>query len=329
MINFGTVGTGSIVATFAAACGISGGARISAVYSRSMDTGRAFAAANAAQAAVYDDLAAMLAQPGLDAVYIASPNSLHYPQARQCLEAGKHVLCEKPVTVTPCELEELQTLAARRGLVFMEAVMSLCQPHLPLVREAIERCGRVRQAHICYSQLSSKYPALLAGGLPNIFNPRFATGALMDIGVYCVNAAVLLFGEPEEVYARASFLETGADGSGCAVFTYPDKLVTLEYSKVGQDAFASQIVGDKGTVTIDLISMLTGVGFTPPKGAREDVCGALSHAQAMAVEVDAFARFIEAMPRGSEEYGRFSRHAMAVSRVMEKMRRSAGIEFAL
>ena len=119
MIRFGTIGTGSIVATFSQACSISACAQITAVYSRSADTGRRFASANAPAAAVYDDMAAFLAAEDVDAVYIASPNSLHYQQALACLQQGKHVLCEKPATVTPQELEQLLELARQKGLVFM------------------------------------------------------------------------------------------------------------------------------------------------------------------------------------------------------------------
>ncbi len=325
MINFGIIGTGSIAATFSKACTLSGCARVAGVYSRSMETGMAFAAKNAPEAAVSDSIDSLCAQ--VDAVYIASPNSLHYPQALQCLRAGCHVLCEKPATVTPEQLEHLLDEAERRGLVFMEAMMSLHQPQLDKLRRAIDRCGRVSSSHIRYCQLSSKYPALLAGEMPNVFNPKLCTGALMDIGVYCVSAAVMLFGTPNEAVARAVFLPTGADGAGSALLHYDDKCVSLEWSKISHDAFHSQILGDKGTVTVDLISMLSGIYFVSREG-RENLFPAIEQAEAMANEVRRFVRFVGGMHESRDEYQDVCSHMINSAKLMETLRRSAGIKFS-
>lgn len=166
----------------------------------------------------------MAASPDIDAVYIASPNVLHAAQSRLFLENGKHVLCEKPLAARPEEVESLQALAANRGLVYMEAIMLLHMPQLAVLEEAVGRLGRISLAHFDFSQLSSKYPAYLEGAaLPNIFNPAMETGALMDLGVYCVYPALYLFGEPEELTASAVFLDSGADGAGAAVLRYPDQ----------------------------------------------------------------------------------------------------------
>jgi predicted dehydrogenase len=85
------------------------------------------------------------------------------------------------------------------------------------------------------------------------------TGALNDLGVYCVYPVIDLFGLPDKITPVQHFLHTGADGSGSAAFEYADKLVTITYSKVGQSRSASQIMGDEGTVTIESISKLDGI----------------------------------------------------------------------
>lgn len=204
----------------------------------------------------------MAASPDIDAVYIASPNVLHAAQSRLFLENGKHVLCEKPLAARPEEVESLQALAANRGLVYMEAIMLLHMPQLAVLEDAVGRLGRISLAHFDFSQLSSKYPAYLEGAaLPNIFNPAMETGALMDLGVYCVYPALYLFGEPEGLTASAVFLDSGADGAGAAVLRYPDKVAVLTYSKTGQAVAPSQIVGDRGTLTIGLHLQAGGHGI--------------------------------------------------------------------
>jgi predicted dehydrogenase len=85
-----------------------------------------------------------------------------------------------------------------------------------VLRNAVERIGRVSSANLDFSQLSSKYPEYKSGGLPNVFNPQMATGCLEDLGIYCVYPALDLFGQPDDIKASASFMATGADGSGGA-----------------------------------------------------------------------------------------------------------------
>lgn len=268
-IRYGIIGTGWITEAFlAGAAGVPGMA-LRAVCSRSEERGREFAARHGADL-VFTDPARMAASRDIDAVYIASPNVLHAAQSRLFLENGKHVLCEKPLAARPEEVESLQALAANRGLVYMEAIMLLHMPQLALLEEAVGRLGRISLAHFDFSQLSSKYPAYLEGkALPNIFNPAMETGALMDLGVYCVYPALHLFGEPEGLTASAVFLDSGADGAGAAVLRYPDKVAVLTYSKTGQAAAPSQIVGDRGTLTIGSISKLEDMVLTEKGKAPE------------------------------------------------------------
>ena len=110
MIRLATVGTGWIVGEFLKGVREAGGICYTACYSRDQQRGEAFAEEWGAQK-VYTDLAQMAADEEIDAVYIASPNRLHYEQSNLFLQHGKHVICEKPITVEPEELQELQELA--------------------------------------------------------------------------------------------------------------------------------------------------------------------------------------------------------------------------
>lgn len=325
-MNFATVGTGWIVDAF-----LEGASRLPefslrGVYSRSFEAGAAFAARHGG-ARVYTSLEELAAAPDIEAVYVASPNLLHHRQSKLLLEAGKHVLCEKPITTYPHQLRELQALADSRGLVYLEAIMLMHLPQLPLLREEMEKIGRITTARFDFSQYSSKYPDYLAGGLPNIFNPKMETGCLMDLGIYCVYAALELFGKPERIHATAGLLESGADAYGSSVFVYDDKQVTLGYSKIGESRLGSEILGDKGTLTVSSISKLTGIMLTDLSGERTQLVGDIPKAELMGAEAADFIRYIRQPEETREDYRNACDRALSVCETLEEIRRQSGIVF--
>ena len=218
MLRFGTIGTGWIANSYVDGALDSGLWQLTAVYSRTKEKGLAFAAPYGVET-VFTDLEEMAATDKIDAVYIASPNKLHIEQARVFLEHGKHVICEKPLSAHAKDVAELQ------------AIMFMHLPQRKLLEEALKKIGDISVAKIDFCQRSSKYDAYLAGSLPNIFNPALETGALMDLGVYCVYPALYLFGNPQNTLAVSHLLASGADGSDIVAMQYPDKLVNLVFSK--------------------------------------------------------------------------------------------------
>ena len=143
-------------------------------------------------------------------------------------------MCEKPIVTAPEQFDELCAFAAEKGLVYMEAIMMRYLPAREILHKAMGQIGRISAARFDFSQLSSRYPALLKGEVPNIFNPAMAAGSLMDLGVYCVYPAIDLFGEPERVRASAGFLSTGADGFGSACLSYPERRCCSRGQKSGR-----------------------------------------------------------------------------------------------
>lgn len=290
MIKFGVIGSGWIAEEFVKGAELIDGFEFSAMYSRTKEKGEAFAA-KFEGVPVYTDLAEF-AKSDIDAVYIASPNSLHYSQSKLMLESGKHVLCEKPITILPEEFIELNELAEQNGLVYTEAIMMLHLSHRKIIKEKLKTLGNISTAHFDFSQLSSKYPALLRGENPNIFNPEMKTGCLRDLGIYCFYPAMDFFGEPKKIISSAGFLSTGADGFGTAILDYDDKQITLTYSKIGQDFCGSQIVGDKGTMTIGSISKLTDVEIHYNNGTSERLVGEIEKHILMSEEARDFYEYI-------------------------------------
>lgn len=322
-MKYGIIGTGWIAASFIEGARLVCGAEITAVLSRTREKGSAFAEENSI-GKVYTDIDEF-SKGDFEAVYIASPNALHYPQSKKMLLAGKHVICEKPITVEPEELEELQALAKEKGLIYMEAIMYMHNPGREIFRDAVSKIGKITSAHIDYSQLSSKYPAYKRGELPNIFNPALATGCLMDLGIYCVYPAVDVWGMPDSILARSGFMESGADGSGAAILMYGDKVVTFTYSKLGQDCSGSAVYGDEGTVTVESVSQITGIALTGKSIDKQELLGEMPKAELMGNEAKDFERFI-ACP-DDPYYALTSDRALQVSRLIKDIRSLSGIKF--
>ncbi|MBQ6265186.1 MAG: Gfo/Idh/MocA family oxidoreductase [Clostridia bacterium] len=325
MVKYAVIGTGWITQSFIDGAKISGRLSLEGVCSRDENRGRAFAEKNGA-GKVFTSVE-KLAQSDVEAVYIASPNAFHTRQTVAMLEAGKHVICEKPVTITPAELVYLQNLAEKNGLVYVEAIMYMFNPVRDVLRNALGEIGAITSANLDFSQLSSKYPAYKRGELPNIFNPEMATGCLEDLGIYCVYPAVDLFGEPKNIKASASFMASGADGSGGALFEYDGLSVNLTYSKLGQSRAPSQIFGDKGTVLLESVSKLTGIKTVFNDGSEKILCEEVQKEQLMGFEADGFADIIENREKNKEFYGLLRKTALGTSRAMQKIRSQAGIEF--
>ncbi len=322
-MKYGIIGTGWIAEAFIRGARLICNSEIAAVYSRTEETGKAFADRNGIPL-VFTDIDEF-SKGDFDAVYIASPNALHYEQSKKMLSAGKNVICEKPITVTPAQFLDNKALADKNGLIYMEAIMYMHTPNRERLRENIGRLGRISSAHLDFSQLSSKYPAFLRGERPNIFNPALATGCLMDLGIYCVYPCIDLFGMPEKINADAVFLETGADGSGSASLNYGDKIITFTYSKTGQDYRGSCIYGDEGTINIESISKLINSEYVDNWGKSEIVCPDMSKEEIMGYEALEFEKFISGeMP---EKYLLSTEMSYKVSSVMKTIRDLAGIKF--
>lgn len=244
-MKIGTIGTGQIVREILAGIAAADGVSCGAVYSRKQETGAALANEFGVEK-VYTDLERFLSDPELDVIYIASPNSLHARQTRLALEHGKHVLLEKPFTPTWKEAQELFTLAEKQDLFLFEAITTQSLPNYKALRELLPQVGRVKIVQCCYSQYSSRYDALLAGQVPNVFNPEFAGGTLMDINLYNLSFVVSLFGKPPEAAYYANRHENGVDVSGVLVMRYPDFICTCEGAKDTWGVNSAQIQGEHG-----------------------------------------------------------------------------------
>lgn len=326
MLRFATIGSGWITDEYIHGAKDSGLWELSAVYSRTEERGREYAEKHGAKL-VFTDVAALAASPEVDAVYVASPNAFHYQQCKTLLEHGKHVICEKPLCAQGDKVRELQRIAAERQVVYLEAIMFLHLPQRKVLEEALAQVGPVSLAKIDFCQRSSKLDSYRNGGLPNIFNPKLETGALMDLGVYCIYPALHLFGKPESFQIAPRMLESGVDGAGVLTLCYPDKLVTLTYSKLGQAGANTDFQGPQGTLRVDSISRIAGISLWRKDGSIEDLYGGDEKYTLMGWEAKDFYRYITQPEASREEYAYCSRLAVEVADFMEQVRKRAGIRF--
>lgn len=291
---------------------------ISAVYSRSEEKAAQFASKNHVNT-FYSDFDTILNDKNIGSVYIASPNLCHFEQSMACLKAGKHVICEKPATVTSEQLEELYRIADKNGLIFLEAMKSMHSEGLAIIRNTLPSLGEIRTASIDFSQLSSKYPAYKNGENPNIFNPKLCTGALMDLGVYCVYFALELFGEPKKVISHSDFLESGADCSGTLVFVYENRSVTITYSKTANGFVGSRILGENGAIGVRSVSKLIDIVKYNNDGSTVQLYPDIDEDIVMSKEIEAFKSFTDG--ENLDYYATCKQMSTAACRIMEQIRK--------
>jgi len=254
MVRFGIVGTGKITEEFVMSARASGEAEPVAVCSRAEATGFEYARKHAIPH-VFTNPDDMLASGKVDAVYIASPNALHARQAIQCLEQGIPVLLEKAVASNAKEFESVIAAARNSGTLLMEAMKTTLVPAFTALREQLPKLGVIRHYFASYCQYSSRYDAHLAGEYRNAFDPALSNGSLMDIGIYCVYPAILLFGVPKTIQASASLLSTGVDGSGSLILGYADMDAVLMHSKNTDSWLPMEIQGEKATIRMDRVNL--------------------------------------------------------------------------
>ena len=289
-IRIAVIGTFWLSETFVKAIDKTKGVRLAAVCSRSREKAKAFAG-NREDIKLYDDPAQLAADADIDAVYIATPNMTHYPLSKQMLLAGKHVLCEKPIAATLAEYTELLTLAKEKGLVYLEAMMSAHLPQLPVLKETLRKAGRVVTARFDFSQRSSKIDRVWQGERFSSFSKDCCGGALMDLGVYAVYLALMLFGYPKDVNAYCVPI-LDVDGTDTVILTYEDFSVVITLSKLAESRIRSEIICEKGTVTVGLLSQLQEMDFYPVGGEKTPLYGKNGFADSMEGELLDFLSYI-------------------------------------
>lgn len=250
-MTYGIIGTNFISDRFAEAL-LRTSDRAVAVYSRTQQKGKEFAARHQIPT-VYTDLDAFFRHP-FDAVYIASPNFLHFKQSQMALEYGKHVLMEKPACPSQEEWKKLKQKACEKGLAVMEAMRPVHAAAWQTIAKELPRLGQLRTVFLDFCQYSSRYDAFRAGEVKNAFDPSLSNAALLDIGIYPLAVCCMLFGRPQQLQSRSVMLKGGFEGSGSVLLSYPEFTVTVHYAKTVSSVCPSFFLGEDGGMTVDKVS---------------------------------------------------------------------------
>ena len=251
-IRWGILATGKIAHSFAADLMLVPGARLAAVGSRRAASAEEFAAAYDRHGPVrahgsYEDL---VADPEVDVVYIASPHGLHLEHARLALEAGKHVLCEKALTLNAAEAEEMVAIARANDRFLMEAMWTACHPVVRKLQQGL-REGRFGTPRLMHAELGF---VVSVDASDRMFDPTLGASALLDMGIYPLTFAHLLFGEAESLTAQANVRET-AVGSFDVDIVMTGKyaggvLATMNSSMSSWSSRAAAIATDRGRIEL-------------------------------------------------------------------------------
>ena len=242
-IRLGLLGTGDINRKLLRGARRSTEVEIVAVASRDDARATAFAREHEIPRS-FGTYEAMLDDPGVDAVYISLPNSLHHPWTMTALAAGKHVLCEKPYTRRPAEVGEAFDAAERAGLVLMEAFMWRHTRQTQQLLELLPRIGRLQTVRATFSFV-----------LENPANIRLSAdldgGSLMDVGCYCVSGARLLSGEePVAVFGTQEVGPSGVDVRFTGVLRFPGGVVAEFTSGLTTEHESLEAIGSEGALRL-------------------------------------------------------------------------------
>lgn len=244
--NWGIIGTGAIAHKFADDLSHVADARKAAIFSRTLDNAKIFAAKHSF-ADSFDDLQKFLVQPDLDIVYIATPHIAHHAQALAAIKAGKNVLIEKPITMTANEAEQINSAANAKGVLVMEALWSRFLPAIQRAKTILEQgdIGTIKRAEASLYFNREYDPA------DRLFDPALGGGVLHDLGVYPVSLARYLIGELQLVSSSWKAAPNGVNKSAILNLKSSEVQITIKVGFGPEQDNTFDVYGDTGALRID------------------------------------------------------------------------------
>lgn len=252
-----------------------------------------FAAAKSIQKQ-YTDADSMIADPDVDIIYIATPHTYHYEYIKKALNAGKHVFCEKAITVNAHQFDEVQQLAQKKGLILTEGFTLYHMPLFAKVKKLVNdgKLGEVKLIQVNFGSLKDYDPN------NRFFNKKLAGGALLDIGGYATAfARSFLTEQPNTALTTVKFFETGVDEqSGIILKNSQEQLVVMALSMRAKQPKRGVVSGTKGYVEIENYPRATAAKITYTEDAHtqhSEILTAGDGTEALCYEVQDMQRYIE------------------------------------
>ncbi len=247
-IRWGIIGLGRIAQSFAQDIPFATNATLQAVAARDPQKAEAFAKQHKAPSS-YSKYHDLFQDPEVDAVYIATPHSLHLEQATAALEAGKAVLCEKPITTAPEELEKLQATARKNDAYLVEGMWTY---FLPAIKKAQQWVGDGRIGKLLHVKSDFGYPQLPYDPSKREYNAKLGGGALLEMGIYPVALAWLFLADrPHTIDLQAHIAPNGVEDDVTTTFRYTeDRFASLATSFRCKLQNWTYLIGDQGYIAI-------------------------------------------------------------------------------
>ena len=244
--NWGILGPGGIAKAFAEDLKKLNGHSIAAVGSRTLSNAQSFA--NTFGGTAYGSYEELVADPQVDAIYVATPHPAHKENVILALNAGKPVLCEKPFAVNAAEAQQMVDAAHKNGVALMEAMWARFLPHYAQVREIIQS-GVLGKIHTIQADHGQR---LADQNIPRLVEPSLAGGALLDLGIYPVSFAHMILGNPSKITSSAVLTDKGVDAQTSMIFDYADGAqAVLNTTMIEQTPCRAVVAGLNGWLEID------------------------------------------------------------------------------
>ena len=246
--NWGILGPGGIAKAFATDLKLLDGHSVAAVGSRTLKNAQDFA--NTFGGTAYGSYEALVADPSIDAIYVATPHPAHKDNVVLALNAGKPVLCEKPFAVNAKEAQEMVAAAQKNNVAMMEAMWSRFLPHYAQVREIVASgvLGKILTVHADHGQ------RLADQDIARLVEPALAGGALLDLGIYPVSFAHMVLGNPTKITASGVLTDKGVDAQTSMIFDYADGAqAVLNTTMIEQTPCRAVVAGVDGWLEIDRV----------------------------------------------------------------------------
>ncbi|WP_040472545.1 Gfo/Idh/MocA family protein [Aquimarina agarivorans] len=229
-IHWGILGLGNIANTFASDLQFVTNAKLLAVASRNHEKAAAFKEKYGAQKA-YNNYQALAEDPEIDIIYVATPHVFHFENAKLCLENGKAVLCEKPMTMSVAQVKTLCQIAIDNNCLLMEAMWTTFLPNFTRLKELVvsESLGKITQLKADFGFKSDFDP------MSRLFDKKLGGGSIFDIGIYPIYACLTLLGKPDSISTNAVIGTTGVDESCTMKFTYHNSVEAHLFSSLREN----------------------------------------------------------------------------------------------
>lgn len=318
--NVGIMGTGNIAAVMAETLNRMKGVKLYAVASREKVKADVFAGKHGVKKA-YGSYEELVKDNKVELIYIATPHSEHYENARLCLENNKPVLCEKSFTANAAQAEELFKLAREKQVFITEAIWTRYMPMLKTIREVIGS-GVIGDPKTLTANLG-----YVIDKVERILSPALAGGALLDVGVYPINFAMMIFGNDiEKVRSSCTYTDTGVDRQNTVTLQYVDgKYAVLNSSMESLSDRKGIIYGTKGFAIVENINNFESITVYDASYKKAAEYKRPKQISGYEYEVEASIRAIRAGKIQCEEMPH--EEILRVMKLMDSLRKEWGIVY--